>query len=275
MINLENLEREYFYFDKPVKYKINKTTNLFIHPITLQDSEIFLSSIDIFNVDKNSSSSVEIIQMSYLKFLATILLVDNPVNRQKLINLLILCLDFKTPCFTENEQGKFGLYDSEKNIFITEKQFDEIRKIILHQNLLHYDDTYVNPDVKKAMMEMDEMKTKSLDMPTLERKIAIISSHTGILKKHQLEMTYRSHELLFEEVCGEVEYTTIRPIALFSGKDSEIDKWIYRKKKNKYDNYFTSADQYSRAMGGDGSIRQVTSSARGDMLDKQFELFTK
>ena len=50
-----------------------------------------------------------------------------------------------------------------------------------------------------------------------------------MLKKDLQEMSFRSFTLLFNEVCGEVDFTTVRPISMFGGK--EIDHWIFKKKK--------------------------------------------
>ena len=70
--------------------------------------------------------------------------------------------------------------------------------------LANFNDDYINPDLKKSMNEQDELKFKNIEIPSLERKIAIISSHTGILPKEQFDMTLRSHSLLFKEVASEV-----------------------------------------------------------------------
>ena len=71
-LNLDLYRKAYFYFDLPVEYKIKDKT-LFIYPITVKDSEIFLSSMSVIDIDKNASDSVEIIQMSYLAFIYNVL----------------------------------------------------------------------------------------------------------------------------------------------------------------------------------------------------------
>ena len=111
MVDIEYLKTRYFYLDEPVKYKL-KDNEINIYPIQLKDSEFFLSSVGILTVDKNSNSSIEIIQMSYLKFIVVILFQDE-VNIQKLLNILILCLKLKKPqIITEDE--KFYIIDKEE-----------------------------------------------------------------------------------------------------------------------------------------------------------------
>ena len=173
-INFDFLSKAYFYLDKPVEYSLGEKS-IQIYPISLEDSEIFMASMDILAVDKNATPSVEIIQMSYLQFMLEKLIAENPLNKQKLINILILCLKFKDFGIIINEQGKQCIYDKELDCIITPKQFEDIRRIILYQNLLHYDDSYINPDAKKAMDEVDLIKNQGLQLLLLT---------VGFLKKN-------------------------------------------------------------------------------------------
>lgn len=248
-INIDFLEKTYFTYDKSVPVETDYG-NVDIIPVKLRDYIIFIESADILCIDKNSLPSVEIIQMSYLEFLVKIILQEN-LNKDKFINILKLCLNFKNPYIYFNENNKPVIFDRDKNIEINEKQFEKIRRVIMYQNILHYNDKYINPELKKAMVEVDELRNKNLNTPNLERKIAIITAHCGILKKDQLEMTCRSHSLLFEEVCGEIEFLTVRPIALYSG--NEIDHWIFKKNRNKFNDYITKIDDYAKSMGTDSS----------------------
>lgn len=270
-IDIDFYKKAYFYFDKPVDYQI-KDKLIKIYPVAVEDSEVFLSSMNILMVDKNSSPSVEIIQMSYLEFIYKILFQDQ-TNIDRFVNILKYCLHINSPYIGFNENDKPYLIDKENDILIGPKDFDNIKRLILYQNLIHYDDEYINPELKAAMSEVDELRNKGIDSPTIERRIAIITAHCGLSKQEQLKMTYRSHSLLFEEVYGEVEYITLRPIALFGGNGDKIDNWIYKKKKDKFDGYITDADKYSASMGGQYNAIQSTNTNRGDILSQQYEQF--
>lgn len=274
-IDIDYLTKTYFYFDKPVNYQLNDG-ELLIYPVQLQSTEIFLSSIGILNIDKNSIPDPKIIQMSYLQFLSEVIFFKNSptlkTNIQQLLNIFILCLKLKAPKIKYNEFKKPYIYDELTKLSITSKQFDEIRQIILYQNIPKYDDSYINPDFKKAMEEQNELKNKNIEIPSLERKIAIITAHSGLPKREQELMTYRSHCLLFDEVCGEVEFTTVRPVALFDNGGKNIEHWIYKNKKNKFDEYIKSVDSYTKSMGGNQTIK-TTNTNIGDSYLKQFEKF--
>lgn len=273
-INLDILSRTYFYFDEPVDYKLNERT-IQIYPIKVKQSEFFLSSISLLSQNKNAAPSVEIIQMSYLQFILDILIPQDRDNLQRLINLLSLCLRMKDPKVQRFKTGKPVLIEGENEYSINGQQFEDIRRIILYQNLVHFDDSYINPELKKAMDEVDELKNRNIESPNLERRMAIITAHTGVSKKEQMEMTYRSHSLLFEEICGEIEFTTIRPIALFGGKGDKLEHWIFKKKKNKMEDYITDVDKYAQSMGSDKNAIKSTNNQLGNHYLQQFSNFNK
>ena len=262
-IDINFYQEAYFTFDKPVPYKLKCGKELYILPISLSDSVLFLTSYGILDIDKNSASDAEIISMPYLKFLAKRVLPFSDLPKQQLINICILCLGFKYPSLKIDEKDKVYLCDinketDEENFRISSKEFDDIKRIILYQNLPNFDDSYINPELKERMKEVDELKNKNLETPSLERRIAIITSHCGISKSEQLSMSFRAHSILFQEVNNEVEYMCTKPIAVYGGKAEEV-QWIFKKKKDKFSDYITSVEDYSKSMGGNDSIKTVYS----------------
>ena len=260
-IDIEVLEKGYFYFDKPVPYKLSDTTHVDITPVSVYDSEVFLSSCDILQIDKNALNSVEIIQMSYLDFLLKVMLPTDKSGLllDKLSNIFRLCLGMKTWKLKVKEKQKLSIVAPDDSFEITGKQFDDIKRIILYQNVPHYDDSYIDPDLKKMMDEVDRLKSQGISAPNLERRMAIITAHCGVNKQTLMQYTMRSLQLLFEECAGEVEFTTLRPIMLYAGKAKELEHWIYKKKKDRLDGYITSVESYNKSMGGDGIVKQANS----------------
>ena len=270
-IDINVLQETYFAHDKPVPYQLRDGNTLNILPVYVQDFAVFYHSVGILQIDKNALNKVEYIQMKYLQFLFEVMFPQDKFYIQQFINIINLCLDLKKAMINADEHGKVYIYDEEKQIKIDTKDFDEISRIIMYQNFYRYDDSYVNPDVQRAMREVDELKGKAYEEISLERKEAIITAHTGIPKKDLEEMTYRSFSMLFDEVCGEVEFTTTREIALFAGKGDEIEHWIYKKKKNKMDGYFVTTEQYAKSMG-----RKPTDIVQGDgSVSSKYASFTK
>lgn len=260
-VDIKFYQEAFFPFDKPIPYELSCGTTLNIKPVTLQDSVLFVTSYNILNIDKNSAPDPEVISMSYLKFLAKRVLPFDELAKQKLVNICILCLDFSIPyvIIDDNDRPLLCNIDKEgQNILftVTQKEFDDIKKIILYQNILNFDDSYINPELKERMDEIDELRMKNFEVPSLERRMAIITSHCGISKTEQCEMTFRSHSLLFEEVSNEVEYMCTKPVAVSHGKP-DLVQWIFKKKKDKFSDYITSVEDYSKSMGGDGSVKAI------------------
>lgn len=254
-VDIEYLTRTCFYFDESVKYKLNEKQTIEIYPVSLRDSEFFLSSIDILKIDKNSIPDAKIIQMSYLQFLYEEKLKDK-INKQKLFNILNICLKMNAPYIVYDENKKPFLVDEEQRVVISAKQFDEIKRIILYQNFSEYNDEYVNPEFQKNIEEAQKLKNKNVEAPNLERRMAIITAHTGISKKQQMEMTYRSHSMLFQEVYEETEYVTLFPIMTINGKADKMERWIYKNKKNKFEDQVVSVSKFNEQAGGNGQVAQ-------------------
>ena len=277
-IDLDFLSRFYFCFDEPVPY-MTKTGEVKIKPVSLRDSEVFLYSTSVLTIDKNSISNVDIIQMSYLQFICKVLLENGDTKsfyERCLYNILNLCLGYQRPYIKWKSEKSPVICEEGSGVEINAKEFDEIKSIIMHQNLPNYDDKYINPDLKKAMAEQDELKNKDKESPSLERKMAIITSHTGLPKREQELMTFRSHSLLFEEVVGEVEFSTTRPPLIARGLVKDLDHWIFKKVKNKFDGYTKSIDSYTKSMGGSGNIRSSNAETGvGDSYIQQFNNFDK
>lgn len=271
-IDFELLQRAYFQWDKPVEYRIDEENIIKIYPISLIDSEIFLASVDIISIDKDSIADPKIISMSYLEFLLDYIIMGNQVNSDKFLNILRLCLHYEDMKIMTDDFGKKYLMTMDDKIKITAKKFNDIRRIILYQNIVGYDDGYVNPELKQAMAETDALKNHGIDLPSTERKMAIISAHSGITKAQQIGMSLREFTMLFNEVTGEVEHITTWPIALYAGKTNEMSHWIYRKSKGKLDGYVTDRNTLISKVGGDPN--NIAKSDENN-LDNIYDNFSK
>ncbi len=261
-VDIELLKLAYFALDEPVPYKLKTGQEIFVKPIMVKDSMLFMASVDVLKIDKNSLGSVEAIQASYLKFLQKMIFPSNDIMVQKFLNILDLCLELKG-IYLCNDEMERTFIQTESGIVISAKEFDDITKIILYQNLPDYDDKYINPDIKKSMQEVDRLKNKDYESPDFERQMGIIESHTGILKEQLLKKTWRSFQILFREVCGEIEFYTTRPAAIAVGAGDKIDHYIFKKRKDKFDGYFVDMDKFSHEVTGQDADKIPVSGDEG------------
>lgn len=248
-IDIKLYERTYFYWDRPIDYVVDNSHVLQIYPILLPDSEIFMSCAELLAVDKNGIADTDVISMSYLQFMSERLLVDETA----ILRFAMICKLCFRKQFTidKDEYNRYRLISLEDNddIVISAKKFDDIRTLILHQNLIDYDDDYTDPELKLALAETDKLRGQNIADISIERKMAIITSHTGISKQQQMEMSLRSHSVLFREVCGEVEFDNTWLVALYAGETKNLDHWIFRKKHGRLDGYIMSADDFAQSAG--------------------------
>ena len=261
-VDIELLKLTYFALDEPVPYKLKTGQEILIKPIMVKDSMLFMASVDVLKIDKNSLGSVEAIQASYLKFLQKMIFPSNDIMVQKFLNILDLCLELKGIYFC-NDEMECTFIQTESGMVISAKEFDDIAKIILYQNLPDYDDKYINPDIKKSMQEVDRLKNKDYESPDFERQMGIIESHTGILKEQLLKKTWRSFQILFREVCGEIEFYTTRPAAIAVGAGDKVDHYIFKKRKDKFDGYFVDMDKFSHEVTGQDADKIPVSGDEG------------
>ena len=261
-VDIELLKLAYFALDEPVPYKLKTGQEILIKPIMVKDSMPFMASVDVLRIDKNSLGSVEAIQASYLKFLQKMIFPSNDIMVQKFLNILDLCLELKG-IYLCNDEMERTFIQTESGIVISAKEFDDIAKIILYQNLPDYDDKYINPDIKKSMQEVDRLKNKDYESPDFERQMGIIESHTGILKEQLLKKTWRSFQILFKEVCGEIEFYTMRPAAIAVGAGDKVDHYIFKKRKDKFDGYFVDMNKFSHEVTGQDADKIPVSGDEG------------
>ena len=165
--------------------------------------------------EQQDYSDIKIISMSYLEFVCEVLIPSDNVNNIKLSTVLDMSLglkDFrykkvgKKKCLiimdeiienTFDEDGKIVPKKKCNETIITPKEFDEIRKIILFQNIPNYDDRYVNPEVKRLYETYTKSKNKGMENPTLEKQKVFVISKTGILMKSINNMTYRTFSQIY------------------------------------------------------------------------------
>lgn len=218
MINIEELTLRYFSNEEPVPYLLDNKFSIYnldeyiinISPISVKDWAFFECCLDVLMYQQQDYNDVDIVSSSYLKFLSNYILPIENENKDKINEFKLRNILYKS-CGIE--YFSYGGVDARGrnciNILssdgldsvvatITAKEFDEIKKIILFQNIPNYDDRYISPDVKELMAEMNSIKNKDVVNPTLEKKKIFVISKTGFTMKEINEMTYRTFVQIYK-----------------------------------------------------------------------------
>lgn len=235
-------------FGFPYKYK-----ELNVYPIQVKDYYYWEKNLDILLIEKNYIGDLDIIQMSYLKFLIGLGLSDESVIK-KLIKILRLVLRLKDDEYTielileGNLQIVLQPKKSELPIYtISEEEFEDIKTIICYQNIYKYDDKYVDPDIKKAVDDYLNLKTKDAPKLTLERKIYGLAVGCNMRLEDIAELPIRAFGQLFDLMVEEKDYHTLKGAELQGTSfKNPIEHWIYKEEKDRYDEGFMDLDEYKK-----------------------------
>lgn len=260
MLSADIITQRYAPLGEPIPFK-----NWLIYPVRMYNYFEWMGCYNILDIDKNSLNDIDIIRMSYLQFI--LMQVEQSRDFEtKLVLLLHMCLGLEADTAIrweiKNNEAKLFIGDtlttkSGRKIMnqndvrvITAQDFDEIKRIILYQNVIDYSDEYIDPDVKAAMEEYYALKNKGASDITLEKQIAVIQSTNGMTEETIRNMTVRGFQMLFNTIIDKVEYP-INKMAEVQGVkfDNPIEHWAFKKPKDKFSEVFTSFDGFKNKIG--------------------------
>lgn len=247
-----------YYFDKPVEYK-----GLVIWPVRVRDFFKFYTFAECLILEKNSIPDAKIISMSYLEYMyfATdeknpyalmfrellklvcypreiLLEADNDsVKLQKLNNSIALNYDNKNKPYFEINGIRFNSSD-----------FEEIKSIIVEQNLFEIPDETIQKEVRDKMQEAREMRQKQSgnEMGSLEDQMISLSIYSGWNFESIYDLTLRKFLKALERADQLLHYQ-IYLAASMSGmvefKDkSFIKHWLTAIKRDNFDGMIKEKD---------------------------------
>lgn len=224
-------------FDKPYLYK-NAIT---IYPVKVYDYYEFYENIDILTIDKNNCGVIEFIQMPYLEFITTMMTINESFYT-KFINICSLVFKIDTNksigeqlSFAKDERNRFFI--KIHGYTLNSKEFEELKRFILYQNIADYDDTYLDPDLQKVVDDYNRLKNSGTNPPSLSKQIEVVESETGISRKELYDYTLFNFKRLYETVIDKIEYKIAKQASM-SGMvkfEKPVEHFAYKKETNKLD----------------------------------------
>ncbi len=252
---------EYFIYDKPVPYIANclrksKDAELHvlnIYPVKVIDYIKFHVVINCLLLEKNKIPDPKIIQMSYLDFL--FYCIENDENggvyASFLVELLKMCLHLDIDAIKYvKENGKVNLIIND--IRYDKSDFDNIKNIICYQNIIDYDDSYIDPKVEKALKEVEEFKNRNRKkLCSLEEQIVCVMlalHETDETKIHNL--TIRKFSLILRRYDFKLHYKIYKSASMsgFVEFKEEIDHWMSEISNKRYSDALIEYDQFKGKM---------------------------
>jgi hypothetical protein len=247
MDDIKTTVETYSALGEPIPYK-----DWLIHPIKMKNYYDFLMIETILDINKNDSGDINIIQMSYLQYLIDVLMTQEPETLIKLSSLLTLTMDLKEgeDCpLRIDEKGRYSL--EVQGHTMTTRDFDDLRHIVLYQNVLNYKDmSQVDTHMRKDIEEYYRLKNRGIKAPSIEKKIAVIQSETGMEKSKLMDMTIREFDILFDTIISKIDYKVMKNAELsgFVKFDKPVDHWVYAKEKGDFSDAFVSYNQLEKTI---------------------------
>lgn len=257
--NKDYYDRYYFAKSEPVPYKLNCEYIVKIYPILVKDWEDFEDCMDIFMIDKNSVPDPNVIQMNYITYLKKIQfeLTNNvgnvtygQIQSSKFSTIMQMCLKEDYVCI-EYDKGKcvVVICENKNNEFIVKakissREFEEIKNIILFQNIRDYDDRKLDPKVEKMYNDFLKLKNGDFYSPNIEEQKEYVISKIGWSEEKIDNLTYRRFKGIFECLIGESMYFGNKFIeASYKYQCDNIRNYfLFEKKKDKYDGFIVDGD---------------------------------
>lgn len=252
---IEELYGTQFLWSQPIEYK-----NITLYPVKCADIQVFYMSVYALLYDPLRHNSL-ISTLPRLYFLTDILNHQEDVdyfNQNQFLFQLFIQMQFLLKLVLGDEQkfdfvnnkGKWFLkiikqvddngQTKEIEIDVKAKDFDMIREIVLHQNGVDYDDTFIHEDIRQWIAQQ-ESADKS-PQATIEDYMEAFMMQMGSCDIEKFkEVPMRRFNRIVEKILSRENYN-IQMTASMSGfvtfKD-KIDHWITVNKKNTiYDKYF-------------------------------------
>lgn len=258
-------------FGIPVEYK-----GLKIKPIVAEDAMAFLRAVEVFRIEKNKIPSIEIIRMSYLEFMLSLLIHQEDFSDFLWILEKTLDISFDAKLCKEGWEDhpdeilmeelpngdafyyingrdlemklrhRGGAEITIKGVHFTSSEFDDFRSIILFQNIYDYDDMVLSDDVRRVVEQYYALKNKGIHHPTMEDKTVANILNTSYTQEMLRKVPYRTFEKMFHDGVNEVDYIATKSLEPHLKEGHSIDHWIYKPIREKYSEVFKDAGELAR-----------------------------
>jgi len=240
----------YFIYDEPVPYK-----SLLIYPAIMREYLQFFTVAQVLLLDKNSVPDAKVIQMSYLEYIFHDATEENYYIAflDGLLRIVTHVEEDERIEYLADKKGKPS-FKIGKEIFDT-NDFEEIRKIIIEQNLLSPPDHTIQKSLRDDMEEAQRLRQKMSGNKTagIEEQMIAVMISTGLSIEDVYNMAIRKFIKTLERVDHKLHYE-IYLAASMSGfvtfKDkSAIKHWLADLTKDKLSGLVKYDDFQSKISG--------------------------
>lgn len=248
---------EIFYTnDEPILYNDFK-----IYPIIIKDFLLFEYSKVSIMLPKNKVSDLKVLEMTYLEYLIYMMHKNNTLEefntseyiRQSFYSLISLTLKAEEIKYEKDVKNRDIIKirikgDGWKTI--NGKAFDDIKDIILFQNLPNYTNDYMSPEIEAEINEVNKLKNIGIENPTIEKQKICVVINTAYSLEEINNITIRKFIMLLEQIDVQLHYEIYKQGEMSGAVEfkTPLSHYLYSKKKNKLEDAFSSYKQFKTKM---------------------------
>lgn len=257
---MNNYENELTY-DLPIEYFVEgkHSKPLHIYPIRMDKYMLFqlCSNILIMNKNKqigNAPMDKRIIKMSNLDYIFHLIMDSEEKQIREFyyymfFNILNMSLHIDKIEYLTNENGNYSLKVNDE--LYDKDDFDEIKRIIIMQNIPDYNDAYIDPEVEKVLLEAEKfMNRHKKKMGSLEDQIICVIISTNFKMQDIEELTIRKFTKILQRVDYKLHYEIYKTASL-SGMvsfEKEIDHWMTEIKQERFEGLIVESNQLEKKL---------------------------
>lgn len=235
---------------KNIKYRYNENNRIeLIVSIQIRDefdkTKFFYKLFTLEQMAKFIKSNVDIVEKIKNKEIAFLSQICD-INIDSAIKLIDIYQDY-----LQNNM-------IDKDIIINSEDFDNIRYILIYQNLPDYDDTYIDPKVEASLKEAQEFLNRNKGkMCSFEDQQVAINNINGMHFEDIHNLSLRKFSKIIEHAIARENYV-ICETAKMSGMvefKQDIKHWLEEKKHTKYQEILIDFDETKSKLGQGNSLR--------------------
>lgn len=199
--------------DEPIPFK-----GLLIYPFTMKQYYLFHQLASILTIEKNKIPDPKIISKSYLDFLIDIIKVGDELSQSTstmLYSLLSLALHDDNMLLKHGIENK-KTYLSINDVKIFKRDFDDLKELILIQNIPDYKNDYIDPELEEELNKVRQMKNNGEHCCNVEKQLVSIAMGMSMSLEEVKNMTIRKFYIALDMIDRKLHYI-IKKTASMSG----------------------------------------------------------
>ena len=156
-----------------------KINNIPVYPVKMIDSLDFFDSVQCLLIPKNSIQDLEIIKMTYLKFLIELGSQEGGYLLSLFKKMLEIIFLTKDIAIVQDSNNNYSIRINDN--YINEKDFEKLRVLIGVQNLIKIDEEIKDAELEKKISEAREFLSKrNGKLADLEQQIIAYHCNSGL-----------------------------------------------------------------------------------------------